>query len=125
MYKNIDSSYDLEYIDMMCTPFNFELLGLERPVLNIANIPFTFFGCSFYLLTNPFAVNVCVFIQEHGWFDPQTVVCCFILYILTYWQGVSVRVRRPTDYNPSLAAALGPSQPSPHLNLAAVGLTPG
>ncbi|THG05419.1 hypothetical protein TEA_006647 [Camellia sinensis var. sinensis] len=39
--------------------------------------------------------------------------------------GVSVRVRRPTDYNPSLAAALGPSQPSPHLNLSAVRLTPG
>ncbi|CAL5411220.1 unnamed protein product [Camellia sinensis] len=34
--------------------------------------------------------------------------------------GVAVRVRRPTDYNPSLAAALGPSQPSPHLNLSAV-----
>ncbi|XP_052181033.1 splicing factor U2af large subunit B-like isoform X2 [Diospyros lotus] len=41
------------------------------------------------------------------------------------FEGVSVRVRRPTDYNPSLAAALGPSQPNPHLNLAAVGLTPG
>jgi splicing factor U2AF subunit len=41
------------------------------------------------------------------------------------FEGVSVRVRRPSDYNPSLAAALGPSQPSPHLNLAAVGLTPG
>jgi splicing factor U2AF subunit len=40
-------------------------------------------------------------------------------------QGVSVRVRRPTDYNPSVAATLGPSQPSPHLNLAAVGLTSG
>ncbi|KAF6141440.1 hypothetical protein GIB67_021256 [Kingdonia uniflora] len=40
-------------------------------------------------------------------------------------QGVSVRVRRPTDYNPSLAAALGPSQPNPLLNLGAVGLTPG
>ncbi|KAK6917531.1 RNA recognition motif domain [Dillenia turbinata] len=39
--------------------------------------------------------------------------------------GVSVRVRRPTDYNPSLAAALGPSQPSPYLNLAAVGLMQG
>ncbi|KAB1221928.1 Splicing factor U2af large subunit A [Morella rubra] len=39
--------------------------------------------------------------------------------------GVAVRVRRPTDYNPALAAALGPSQPNPHLNLAAVGLTPG
>eukprot|EP00262_Sarcandra_glabra_P000183 TRINITY_DN1026_c0_g3_i1.p1 TRINITY_DN1026_c0_g3~~TRINITY_DN1026_c0_g3_i1.p1 ORF type:complete len:448 (-),score=103.93 TRINITY_DN1026_c0_g3_i1:120-1355(-) len=41
------------------------------------------------------------------------------------FEGVSVRVRRPTDYNPSLAAALGPSQPSPHLNLATVGLIPG
>ncbi|GLJ14101.1 hypothetical protein SUGI_0226030 [Cryptomeria japonica] len=41
------------------------------------------------------------------------------------FESVSVRVRRPSDYNPSLAAALGPSQPSPHLNLAAVGLTPG
>ncbi|XP_020241585.1 splicing factor U2af large subunit A-like isoform X2 [Asparagus officinalis] len=41
------------------------------------------------------------------------------------FEGVSVRVRRPTDYNPSLAATLGPSQPSPYLNLAAVGLTPG
>ncbi|XP_022845682.1 splicing factor U2af large subunit B-like isoform X2 [Olea europaea var. sylvestris] len=41
------------------------------------------------------------------------------------FEGVSVRVRRPTDYNPSLAAVLGPSQPSPHLNLAAAGLTPG
>ncbi|KAG5561639.1 hypothetical protein RHGRI_004634 [Rhododendron griersonianum] len=41
------------------------------------------------------------------------------------FEGVSVRVRRPTDYNPSLAAALGPSQPNPHLNLAAVRLTPG
>lgn len=36
-----------------------------------------------------------------------------------------MKVRRPSDYNPSLAATLGPSQPSPHLNLAAVGLTPG
>lgn len=41
------------------------------------------------------------------------------------YQGVSVRVRRPTDYNPSLAAALGPGQPSPHLNLSAVGLSLG
>ncbi|KAH0894273.1 hypothetical protein HID58_056702 [Brassica napus] len=40
-------------------------------------------------------------------------------------QGSPVKVRRPSDYNPSLAASLGPSQPSPHLNLAAVGLTPG
>ncbi|XP_021993691.1 splicing factor U2af large subunit B isoform X4 [Helianthus annuus] len=41
------------------------------------------------------------------------------------FEGVSVRVRRPTDYNPSLAATLGPSQPNPNLNLAAAGLTPG
>ncbi|KAI5072693.1 hypothetical protein GOP47_0012799 [Adiantum capillus-veneris] len=41
------------------------------------------------------------------------------------FEGMPVRVRRPTDYNPTLAATLGPSQPSPHLNLGAVGLTPG
>ncbi|GAU47747.1 hypothetical protein TSUD_387060 [Trifolium subterraneum] len=39
--------------------------------------------------------------------------------------GVAVRVRRPTDYNPSLAAVLGPCQPSSNLNLSAVGLTAG
>ncbi|KAJ1381908.1 U2 snRNP auxilliary factor, large subunit, splicing factor [Sesbania bispinosa] len=41
------------------------------------------------------------------------------------FEGVAVRVRRPTDYNPSLAAALGPCQPSPYLNLSAVGLSVG
>ncbi|XP_037443174.1 splicing factor U2af large subunit A-like [Triticum dicoccoides] len=41
------------------------------------------------------------------------------------FEGVAVKVRRPTDYNPSQAAALGPSQPNPNLNLTAVGLTPG
>ncbi|VAH91845.1 unnamed protein product [Triticum turgidum subsp. durum] len=41
------------------------------------------------------------------------------------FEGAPVKVRRPTDYNPSLAAALGPSQPNPNLNLGAVGLTPG
>ncbi|GFP97388.1 splicing factor u2af large subunit a [Phtheirospermum japonicum] len=41
------------------------------------------------------------------------------------FEGVTVRVRRPTDYIVSAAAPLGPSQPSPYLNLAAVGLTPG
>ncbi|ESQ29385.1 hypothetical protein EUTSA_v10023361mg [Eutrema salsugineum] len=40
-------------------------------------------------------------------------------------EGVPVKVRRPTDYNPSLAATLGPSQPNPNLNLAAVGLSTG
>ncbi|CAN1225060.1 Splicing factor U2af large subunit B [Linum perenne] len=41
------------------------------------------------------------------------------------FEGAPVKVRRPSDYNPSLAAALGPSQPSSNLNLAAVGLSPG
>ncbi|KMS96374.1 hypothetical protein BVRB_9g225830 isoform B [Beta vulgaris subsp. vulgaris] len=31
--------------------------------------------------------------------------------------GITFEVRRPSDYNPSLAAALGPSQPNPNLNL--------
>jgi splicing factor U2AF 65 kDa subunit len=39
------------------------------------------------------------------------------------FEGAPVKVRRPTDYNPSLAAALGPSQSNPNLNVAAVGLT--
>jgi splicing factor U2AF subunit len=38
------------------------------------------------------------------------------------FEGVSVRVRRPNDYNPTAAAALGPATPSPSLNLAAIGL---
>ncbi|KEH36537.1 U2 snRNP auxilliary factor, large subunit, splicing factor [Medicago truncatula] len=41
------------------------------------------------------------------------------------FEGVAVRVRRPTDYNPSLAAVLGPCQPSANLNLSAVGLSAG
>ncbi|XP_076894371.1 splicing factor U2af large subunit A-like [Bidens hawaiensis] len=41
------------------------------------------------------------------------------------FEGVRVKVRRPSDYNPSSAAALGPSQPNPNLNLAAVGLPLG
>jgi len=41
------------------------------------------------------------------------------------FEGVAVRVRRPSDYNPTMAATLGPTQPSPNLNLAAVGLTGG
>ncbi|KAK9868013.1 hypothetical protein WJX84_005393 [Apatococcus fuscideae] len=41
------------------------------------------------------------------------------------FEGVSVRVRRPNDYNPAAAAALGPSVPNPNLNLVAIGLTPG
>lgn len=38
--------------------------------------------------------------------------------------GVPVRIRRPNDYNPSLAHDLGPSMPNPALNLAAIGLDP-
>ncbi|GJZ10290.1 splicing factor U2af large subunit B [Tanacetum coccineum] len=41
------------------------------------------------------------------------------------FEGARVKVRRPSDYNPSLAATLGPSQPNPNLNLGAVNLTPG
>ena len=41
------------------------------------------------------------------------------------FEGVSVRVRRPTDYNPSAAAILGPSEPNPNLNVQAIGLQPG
>lgn len=35
-----------------------------------------------------------------------------------------MKVSRPGDYNPSLAATLSPSQPNPNLNMAAVGLMP-
>ncbi|KAL5981641.1 hypothetical protein ACLOJK_015704 [Asimina triloba] len=41
------------------------------------------------------------------------------------FEGAPVKVRRPSDYKISEAARLGPSQPNPNLNLAAVGLTPG
>ncbi|XP_022138691.1 splicing factor U2af large subunit B-like isoform X1 [Momordica charantia] len=40
------------------------------------------------------------------------------------FEGVPVKVRRPRDHNPSLAATLGRSQLNPNLNLTAVGLTP-
>jgi hypothetical protein len=41
------------------------------------------------------------------------------------FEGVSVRVRRPNDYNPAAAANLGSSVPAAGLNLAAIGLQPG
>lgn len=41
------------------------------------------------------------------------------------FEGVSVRVRRPNDYNPAAAASLGPSVPAASLNLAAIGLGGG
>jgi len=41
------------------------------------------------------------------------------------FEGVSVRVRRPNDYNPAMAATLGPATPNPNLNLQAIGLNMG
>ena len=41
------------------------------------------------------------------------------------FEGVTVRVRRPNDYNPAAADALGPSVPNRNLNLGAIGLQPG
>lgn len=41
------------------------------------------------------------------------------------YDGMPLRVRRPNDYNPLLAAQLGSSQPAAHLNLAVLGLSPG
>ncbi|CAL5088845.1 unnamed protein product [Urochloa decumbens] len=41
------------------------------------------------------------------------------------FKGAPLIIRRPADYNPSVAVALGPSMPNPHMNLAAVGLTVG
>ncbi|GLJ08911.1 hypothetical protein SUGI_0098430 [Cryptomeria japonica] len=41
------------------------------------------------------------------------------------YEGVPVHEKRPSDYNPFIAAALGPSQPSSNLNLATVGLVAG
>ena len=38
------------------------------------------------------------------------------------FEGVTVRIRRPADYNAALAAPLGPSMPNPNLNLAAIGM---
>ncbi|MEW5298333.1 MAG: hypothetical protein WDW36_001471 [Sanguina aurantia] len=39
------------------------------------------------------------------------------------FEGVSVRVRRPNDYNPAAATMLGPSVANHTLNLAAIGLS--
>jgi splicing factor U2AF subunit len=39
------------------------------------------------------------------------------------FEGVSVRIRRPNDYNAAAAVGLGPSMPNPSLNLAAIGLS--
>jgi splicing factor U2AF subunit len=39
------------------------------------------------------------------------------------YEGVALRVRRPNDYNPTAAASLGPGEPAPELDLAALGLS--
>lgn len=36
-----------------------------------------------------------------------------------------LRIRRPHDYNPTAAKALGPSEPSPHMNLALLSVVGG
>ena len=41
------------------------------------------------------------------------------------FEGVTVRVRRPNDYNPAAASQLGPQVPNQNLNLGAIGLQPG
>ena len=41
------------------------------------------------------------------------------------FEGVTVRVRRPNDYNPAAASQLGPQVPNQGLNLGAIGLQPG
>ncbi|KAL6767440.1 hypothetical protein ACKKBF_B35235 [Auxenochlorella protothecoides x Auxenochlorella symbiontica] len=38
------------------------------------------------------------------------------------YEGVTVRIRRPADYQAAAALSLGPSQPNPNLNLMAIGL---
>ena len=56
------------------------------------------------------------------------LVCCYCSCFLPFpspSQGISLRVRRPNDYNPALAAALGPTTPNPDLKLEVLGLTPG
>ena len=68
-------------------------------------------------------INICVLLPITGEVNTFYDIDFFNLFSLL--QGAPVKVRRPSDYNPSLAATLGPSQPNPNLNLAAVGLTPG
>ena len=40
-------------------------------------------------------------------------------------QGEVLRIRRPHDYNPAAAKALGPSEPSQHMNLALLSVVGG
>jgi hypothetical protein len=42
--------------------------------------------------------------------------------LLVLLQGEQLKIRRPHDYNPTAAKALGPLEPSPYLNLALLGV---
>lgn len=58
--------------------------------------------------------------------SPQQWTFCEIWHLVSSaprFEGASVRVRRPNDYNPAMAATLGPSTPNPNLNLAVIGLS--
>ena len=61
--------------------------------------------------------------------DHSTSHYCLSAYTVhtshLYLKGVTVRIRRPNDYNPNAARGLGPSGPNPNLNLAAIGLGAG
>ncbi len=41
------------------------------------------------------------------------------------YDGVNIRIRRPSDYNPTAAIGQGPTHPNPNLNLAAIGMHTG
>lgn len=41
------------------------------------------------------------------------------------YDGVNIRIRRPSDYNPTAAIGQGPTHPNPNLNLAAIGMNTG
>ena len=42
--------------------------------------------------------------------------------LLSLLQGEQLKIRRPHDYNPTSAKALGPLEPSPYLNIALLGV---
>lgn len=56
---------------------------------------------------------------------------CFVALTLDGWyaagvfQGEVLRIRRPHDYNPAAAKALGPTEPSQHMNLALLSVVGG
>jgi hypothetical protein len=52
----------------------------------------------------------------------NTFLSCSALMPL---QGEVLRIRRPHDYNPAAAKALGPAEPSPYINLALLSVLGG